>query len=656
MNQIKWNAKRLSASALAVLMAVGAIPSAALAADTDVSVSADDAAYKYVYAELSWADYWKGEGVYLSGTDWTASSDEADSRGELDKGAFDVVTRATTNHGLHRGSFQCDAVIYGASGTTYEITKWISVETGEKKEDGTAVTEARAVLKDGRQLKLSRGEIDTDIICYNTDGTTSTEKFSYYEVLGDKYVPVAVKAEDYDAFCAAYDVTENGATITGGYTEGVLNSYEATAEVTANTNGLKYAEKQADGSFVFSARETGTGSGVADQAQKSTNLISADSYDKEKLGENDIYAEVTAAEKAESYGCFVRMDILGNYGGLGDKMYAVRWDYYGSNSTDGTPLASYGTKFAADNWMHKAMGIQLGLTDSLRCQLPEGTDGTGNWVVTVYAMGYTDTVIPITVSAENINNGSSEEVNTEELANVIAKAEALNESDYTAESWAAMKTELQEAKDELATPHTQATVDEAVSHLNAAIDALEKVLTAPAVTAKSKSYNSIKLSWNEVATATSYKVYRATSKKGTYKKLATVKTTTYTDKGVKTGKNYYYKIKATDGTATKTSAIVKAKAKLSATSITKAKNVKGKKVSLKWQKVSGANGYVVYRAVGNGKYKAIKTIKSAKKVSYTNAGLKKNKKYSYKVRAYRVVDGSRVYSASSAVKTVKVKK
>ncbi len=44
-----------------------------------------------------------------------------------------------------------------------------------------------------------------------------------------------------------------------------------------------------------------------------------------------------------------------------------------------TPVRKFGTKFAADNWMHKSMGIQLGLTDSLRCQLPEGTDGTGYW-------------------------------------------------------------------------------------------------------------------------------------------------------------------------------------------------------------------------------------------------------------------------------------
>ena len=59
------------------------------------------------------------------------------------------------------------------------------------------------------------------------------------------------------------------------------------------------------------------------------------------------------------------------------KLYAVKWDYYGNGNK---VLASYGTKFAADNWMHKAMGIQLGLTDSLRCQLPEGQmeQDTGN--------------------------------------------------------------------------------------------------------------------------------------------------------------------------------------------------------------------------------------------------------------------------------------
>ena len=39
------------------------------------------------------------------------------------------------------------------------------------------------------------------------------------------------------------------------------------------------------------------------------------------------------------------------------------------------------------------MGIQMGLSDSARCQLPEGTDGTGYWTITIRALGYADTVV-----------------------------------------------------------------------------------------------------------------------------------------------------------------------------------------------------------------------------------------------------------------------
>jgi len=108
----------------------------------------------------------------------------------------------------------------------------------------------------------------------------------------------------------------------------------------------------------------------------------------------------TVKEASGSYGEFLRVDITGDgYGALGAKMYAVKWDYYGNGDK---VLASYGTKFAADNWMHKAMGIQLGLTDSYRCQLPKGTDGTGKWKITVYAMGYADTVFEVNATDANI--------------------------------------------------------------------------------------------------------------------------------------------------------------------------------------------------------------------------------------------------------------
>ena len=239
-----------------------------------------------------------------------------------------------------------------------------------------------------------------------------------------------------------------------------MQSYTETAEVTEKTNGLKEATKNEDGSFSFGARATGSDSGLKGNALKVVEGIEP---------------EVKAANG--SYGEFLRVDLNGNYGGLGSGMYATRWTYYGNDSTYTTALASYGTKFAADNWMHKSMGIQLGLTDSLRCQLPAGTDGTGYWELTVYAMGYEDYTYKFQATEENIVKPETGEISTTELEAAIAKAEALNESDYTSESWASMQTELQEAKEELAAKHSQATVDEATSHLNAAIEALVKAET-----------------------------------------------------------------------------------------------------------------------------------------------------------------------------------
>ena len=78
--------------------------------------------YSYVYVGMTWAEYWANEGVLNAGS--TASSDVLDSHNEYDKGAFDAVTRATTNHGLHRGSFQCSAVIETNDGQTYNLAYW----------------------------------------------------------------------------------------------------------------------------------------------------------------------------------------------------------------------------------------------------------------------------------------------------------------------------------------------------------------------------------------------------------------------------------------------------------------------------------------------------------------------------------------------------
>ena len=86
-------------------------------------------------------------------------------------------------------------------------------------------------------------------------------------------------------------------------------------------------------------------------------------------------------------------------------------------------------------------------------------------------------------------------------------------------------------------------------------------------------------------------------------------------------------------------------------------NLKKRKVRITWKKVKNADGYQVYRATKkNGKYKLVKVVKGNKKVSYTNTKLKKNKKYYYKVRAYRTVKGKKVYGAFSSKKSILIKK
>jgi hypothetical protein len=404
----------------------------------------ESAEYTYLYAALTWEEYWASENVYEAGN--TNSSTELDTKGETDKGAYDVVSRATTNHGLHRGSFQSVAVIYDTDGNTYTVSYWTDSDN--------------AVLTDGTTLKKASDRATGVTTLTLGDGTTST--MDHYEVTGIKYVPVKVETSDLEDFCKQYMVALDGNTIAGGYTEQKLTSYSLTAAVDENTNGLKTATKNSDGSFSFSARTTGTGSGILNTEQKKV--------DSSKI-------DVEVKEASGSYGEFLRVDLTGDaYGDLGSNMYAVVWTYYGNDSTYTKSLQSYGTKFAADNWMHKSMGIQLGLTDSLRCQLPKGTDGTGYWTITVCAMGYEDYTVQFIATADNIvASEEDEEVDTSELDALVKQGQTLNESDYTADSWKDLSTELSESVEMLQSDTiTQAMVDEQVKHLTDAINNLVK--------------------------------------------------------------------------------------------------------------------------------------------------------------------------------------
>ena len=394
--------------------------------------------YTYGYAGLTWAEYWAGESVQAAGS--TASSSELDSHNEADKGAFDVVTRATFNHGLHRGSYQCTDVIKTAEGkdiypSYYPDSKsFVDTDGNTFSIDGKAKTVTAA------------------------DGTVYT--MTGHEVTGLKYVPVKIKTSDLEAFKASHSFVANGETLAGGFGEQNLQAYSGlVANVDENTNGLKTVTND-NGAFGFSAAAVGTESGIQDQELKTATGI-----------------EPTVKEANGSYGEFLRVDLNGNYGDLGANMQSVTWTYYGDDATCTNALATYGTKFAADNWMHKSMGIQLGLTKSERCQLPEGTDGTGYWMLTVHALGYNDYTYTFQATDDNIVGAKEPvtEATKAQLQELYDKAAALDKSKYTEDSWSAssIETERDETKDLLAKKNLgESEAAEQITHLQAALDAL----------------------------------------------------------------------------------------------------------------------------------------------------------------------------------------
>lgn len=182
------------------------------------------------------------------------------------------------------------------------------------------------------------------------------------------------------------------------------------------------------------------------------------------------------------------------------------------------------------------------------------------------------------------------------------------------------------------------------------------------VKAAASGYDAVKLTWNAVPGAKNYQVYRATSAAGLAKApvLATVsasKGTVYQDSKLATGTKYFYAVREYAAPLTgEMSANAAATPVLAKPAISKVKSGK-RQLTVSWKKVAGASGYWVYSSKKKSSgYRCVKKISKAGTVKFTHKKLKKNKKYYYKIRAYRTVNGKKVWSAYSAVKSQKTKK
>ena len=175
------------------------------------------------------------------------------------------------------------------------------------------------------------------------------------------------------------------------------------------------------------------------------------------------------------------------------------------------------------------------------------------------------------------------------------------------------------------------------------------------------TYHSVELSWSAVTGAAGYTVYRKAENETEFAELAHVESgniTTYRDSSsVLTGTKYTYRIKAfvryKDETGAEKYAESENFAQLTAApelgKVTAAEAVATayNSVSVSWNALEGAEGYVVYRAAGaSGSYEELGSVEAGV-LNYTDNSVAAGNTYSYKVRAYRTVNGSRIYGEYS---------
>ena len=184
----------------------------------------------------------------------------------------------------------------------------------------------------------------------------------------------------------------------------------------------------------------------------------------------------------------------------------------------------------------------------------------------------------------------------------------------------------------------------------AAIKATPELKT-PAITVTS-SKTGITMRWTTVSGATGYQVYRATSKKGDYDKVETTSGSSYTTTKITENKDYYFKVRAyrtVDGDkkhGSFSSAKLGVKVNLPKVGGVSAKS-KDDCMALTWKSVSGASGYEIYRATGsNENYSNVGTASSS---AFNDYNVANKMTYFYKVRAYKTVNGNKVYGGFSSV-------
>ncbi len=185
-----------------------------------------------------------------------------------------------------------------------------------------------------------------------------------------------------------------------------------------------------------------------------------------------------------------------------------------------------------------------------------------------------------------------------------------------------------------------------VNYLNMTWTTLEKNNMVEYLEAEKRSNTKIYLSWFNQGVADGAEIYMKANN-GKYKKIKTTKNgdvQEYTVRNIKPGAKYYFKVRSfvkTDkgNVYSEFSDVVSKKTTLKSPRLKTSR--KGKKVTLKWNKITGADGYVIYSVGKNKKLKKIKTIKKSKITKYIT---KKTNVKKFKIKAFVKVNNKIILS------------
>ncbi len=154
----------------------------------------------------------------------------------------------------------------------------------------------------------------------------------------------------------------------------------------------------------------------------------------------------------------------------------------------------------------------------------------------------------------------------------------------------------------------------------------------PKLSSISQTSKGVTIKWSGVSLAESYTLYRKSGSSG-YKALKTLTGKSYTDTTVKGGTKYTYTVKASNfGSNSGYNKTGISILFLSAPTVKLAD--KSGYVSVSWNKITSAKGYVIYKKTGSGSYKKLKTVTSGSTLSYSDKSVKSGTKYAYYVKAY----------------------